>query len=410
MKVKLFNVIICAAFLVACTQTDPNLVTITGEVSNPRGESASFQGKDTIYVTSLNDDGTFEITFMLDSAQYLDFKQGVEITAMYVYPGDRIKLSIDTEKYDETITYEGSPASSFLAKKYLIREGYDFFGEAYYMSSPEEYEAFLDEYKSLLSKEMESLQDSLFIANELTNIDNNTSYYAKRQARFQENLRDYGEDVRVYYMENNKLRSKYNFYIALDSLNKEEFDNMLNEYRDEVNALLSKVTDEEFVGKNKEILGDQISTWEERKMLTDNMPREGEPAVDFTYPDIEGNEVSLSSLQGKLVYVDVWATWCGPCLGEIPSLQKLEEDYHDKNITFLSVSVDTDKDAWMKMVQEDNLGGIQLWADGWSQITKDYAIFGIPRFMLFSADGKVISSDAPRPSSGDIRALLDSNL
>ena len=62
------------------------------------------------------------------------------------------------------------------------------------------------------------------------------------------------------------------------------------------------------------------------------------------------------------------------------------------------------------MVTEDRLGGIQIWANGFSQITKDYAIFGIPRFMLFSADGMVISADAPRPSSGEIRGLLDENL
>ena len=108
-------------------------------------------------------------------------------------------------------------------------------------------------------------------------------------------------------------------------------------------------------------------------------------------------------------YVDVWATWCGPCKAEIPSLQKLEADYHGKEITFMSVSVDTDKEAWEKMVAEKELGGVQLWADGWSKITKDYAIFSIPRFMLFDANGNVISTDAPRPSSDDIRELLDEN-
>ena len=114
--------------------------------------------------------------------------------------------------------------------------------------------------------------------------------------------------------------------------------------------------------------------------------------------------------EDKIIFVDVYATWCGPCKAEIPSLQKLEADYHDQAITFLSVSVDTDEAAWRKMVQDKSLGGIQLWADGWSQITKDYAIFGIPRFMLFSADGKVISNDAPRPSSAEIRDLFDANL
>ena len=110
------------------------------------------------------------------------------------------------------------------------------------------------------------------------------------------------------------------------------------------------------------------------------------------------------------MYVDVWATWCGPCKAEIPSLQQLETDYHDKNITFMSVSVDTDKEAWKKMVAEKELGGVQVWADGWSKITKDYAIFSIPRFMLFSAEGNVISTNSARPSSDEIRGLLDANL
>ncbi|MEC8853679.1 MAG: TlpA disulfide reductase family protein, partial [Bacteroidota bacterium] len=143
----------------------------------------------------------------------------------------------------------------------------------------------------------------------------------------------------------------------------------------------------------------------------DNMPQEGEPAIDFIYPDKDGNKFSLASFKGTLIYVDVWATWCGPCKAEIPYLQKLEKEYQENStITFLSVSVDTDKDAWLKMVKEKELGGTQLWADGWSEITKSYAIFGIPRFMLFSADGNVISTNAPRPSSDEIRGLLNANL
>ena len=63
-----------------------------------------------------------------------------------------------------------------------------------------------------------------------------------------------------------------------------------------------------------------------------------------------------------------------------------------------------------KIVADKELGGVQLWADGWSEITKDYAIFGIPRFMLFDTEGNVISTNAPRPSSEEIRGLLDTNL
>jgi thiol-disulfide isomerase/thioredoxin len=140
------------------------------------------------------------------------------------------------------------------------------------------------------------------------------------------------------------------------------------------------------------------------------MPDPGEQGIDFNYPDKNGETYSLSSFEGNLIYVDVWASWCGPCIAQIPALQDLEKDYHDKNITFLSISVDTDKDSWLKILSDKNLGGVQLWADGWSDITKSYAIFGIPRFLLFDQGGKIISTDAPRPTSPEIRQMIDSNL
>ena len=137
----------------------------------------------------------------------------------------------------------------------------------------------------------------------------------------------------------------------------------------------------------------------------------GKPAIDFTYPDMDSNMISLSDFKGSYVYVDVWATWCGPCRYEIPFLIQLEKDYHDANIIFMSVSVDVEeaKQKWIDMINEKDMGGVQLIStDGWkSQIMKDYAINGIPRFMLFDREGNVISVDAPRPSSEEIRDIFD---
>lgn len=70
------------------------------------------------------------------------------------------------------------------------------------------------------------------------------------------------------------------------------------------------------------------------------------------------------------------------------------------------MSIVTDKEAWLNMLADKQLGGVQLWANGLTEITKSYAINGIPRFMLFDTDGNVISLDAPRPSSGKIRGLI----
>lgn len=403
-------IFISAFFLFACTGNDPNLVTITGEIANPIGESVAFTNSDTSFTTTSDEDGTFSIEFVLDSSAYFNFEHGVEVTAMYIKPGDNIHLTIDTEQFDETITYEGSPASTYLARSYLMEENTKFFGAEYYLGSQEAYEAFLDDFKASLINELEKLSDTAFIRKERENTGETTDYYLGRYTRFREYYSKYGKDVLKYMMEKNELRDKFNFYEAVETLNSADFNSLLDEYTNTMASLLGEVEDEEYAAKEKIALVTTTDLWKERKVYYDKMPKAGEPAVDFTYPDMEGNEVSLSSLQESLVYVDVWATWCGPCLGEIPSLKELEEHYHGKNITFLSVSVDTDKEAWMKMVEEDELGGIQLWADGWSQITKDYAIFGIPRFMLISKEGNIISSDAPRPSSPDIRQLLDENL
>ena len=144
--------------------------------------------------------------------------------------------------------------------------------------------------------------------------------------------------------------------------------------------------------------------------LYDTAP--GKMAADFTYPDVNGKDVSLSDFKGKVVLVDVWATWCGPCRGEIPHLKKLEEEMHGTDVVFLGVSVDEakDKQKWLEFIKKEELGGIQVHASGWSKIAKDYKIKGIPRFMVFDKKGNIVSVDAPRPSSPELKQMLEAEL
>jgi thiol-disulfide isomerase/thioredoxin len=137
----------------------------------------------------------------------------------------------------------------------------------------------------------------------------------------------------------------------------------------------------------------------------------GSEAIDFTFPDIDGNRVSLSDFKGKVVYIDVWATWCAPCRREIPHLRQLAADFQDnENIVFMSVSVDRtrDKNNWKTYVGEHKQFGVQLFAgdDAEKYLMTPYQIGGIPRFILIGKDGKIILADAPRPSSPEIRAIL----
>ena len=135
------------------------------------------------------------------------------------------------------------------------------------------------------------------------------------------------------------------------------------------------------------------------------------PAPDFNFENYKGGKTKLSDFKGKYVYIDNWATWCGPCRMEIPFLQKIEEKYHGKNIEFVSISIDEMKnhDKWKTFVKEKQLGGVQLMADkDWSSdFIRAFDINSIPRFILIGPDGKVVDADAKRPSDPGLTTQLD---
>lgn len=144
----------------------------------------------------------------------------------------------------------------------------------------------------------------------------------------------------------------------------------------------------------------------EQNVYINTVLAKGKDSPKFVdYENYAGGKMSLDDLKGKYVYIDVWATWCGPCKAEIPYLKEVEKAYHGKNIEFVSISVDVAKnyEKWKQMIAEKELGGIQLLADKSfeSKFVGDYKINGIPRFILIDPQGKIVSATAPRPSSGE---------
>lgn len=121
-------------------------------------------------------------------------------------------------------------------------------------------------------------------------------------------------------------------------------------------------------------------------------------APAFKLEDINGDLKSLSSYKGKLILMDIWATWCGPCIAQGPYIKELEEKYKNENIQFLSISIDTerDKEKWKKMVKEKNLAGAHLFAGAGSSFPLDYNVDFIPRFVLISPDGKILIENTPQ--------------
>ncbi|MND61682.1 Thiol:disulfide interchange protein TlpA [compost metagenome] len=137
--------------------------------------------------------------------------------------------------------------------------------------------------------------------------------------------------------------------------------------------------------------------------------KSGDQGLNFSFPDNNGKTVKFADLKGKVVLIDVWATWCGPCKAEIPHLKKLEKEMHGTDVQVVSISVDEEKDKakWLKMIKDEQLGGLQLFASGWGDFAKYYKITGIPRFMVFDKQGKVVTIDSPRPSSPELKQLLE---
>ena len=139
----------------------------------------------------------------------------------------------------------------------------------------------------------------------------------------------------------------------------------------------------------------------------------GSPSPKFVgYKNYDGSTTSLDDLKGKYVYIDVWATWCTPCLYQIPFLKEVEKKYHNKNIHFVSLSLDKPREEkrWRKMIEDEKLGGIQLLADNEfnSEFIKQYNITGIPRFILIDPEGNIVTPNAPRPSSDKLIKLFNS--
>jgi peroxiredoxin len=121
----------------------------------------------------------------------------------------------------------------------------------------------------------------------------------------------------------------------------------------------------------------------------------GQKAPDFSQAQPDGTPLSLSELEGQLVLIDFWASWCGPCRRENPNVVKLYDRFHDKGFEILGVSLDDDRDSWLEAIEADGLRWKHV-SDlgGWSNVVaKQYAVNSIPHTVLVGPDGVIIAKN-----------------
>ena len=445
-----------------------NTVTLYGTITHPKGKMvyvkhySDFLSFNEVVADSamLDRKGSFSMTFQWDQPYPATFYHGDEITEMYLTPGDQLRLTLDTKQFDETVVYEGKGAiiNNYLAQKVFQIPSMS--GMEYKMAEME----FTQRIDSNHIKEMGFLAN--YFGNEKIDDAAVNAFLTYEKNNLQYSWAETRMTYPLFYQYLNKLdhppvlsSGYYDFLTQLVIFNPDAIHTMA--YDDFLSAFVSReikdswqvdttqkylyvkekfidtkldgpikefilaewsynaLTDNGDLEKGKELTAKIISEFPDSKFIpmlqrtiaSTALLQAGNAAPDFSLPDMDGKMVSLSDFSGNIVYLDIWASWCGPCRSEIPHAKKLEEELKDSGVVFLGVSIDEDEKAWKKLIKDKDIPGMQLISKGSfdSDIAQKYNVTGIPHYIIIGADGKIVDSNAQRPSGGvktDLEQLL----
>lgn len=459
-KIALFLLIAFAAF--ACTQE--KTASINGKITSPLAETVEVQihYSGQTNTATLAEDGTFSMQIAVEKEYMASLKNGKLSVPLFLTPGAAINIELNVDELKNKnssgtkITGEGSEATAFLYSlshsgmkegiMELLKMPVDTFTSKMNAAQKASNEA-IAAYKNDHAPSAKFIQ--IAEMNQKVDFAQKYDYYINFHKRYApnddtpmpESFQAYIDEIPVDNYELCKELPAYKYYLAkhFNSKITEELAadttlkpqtvaytkknieailalEVLQEIKDELGyRLISSYSyspdsiQQVYKAHYKELIKQDkyIKSFEETVAAIEKT-KPGAVAPAFNFPDIEGNMVSSESLKGKVIYIDVWATWCGPCKGEIPYLKEMEEALHAEDIAFVSISVDEDKAAWEKMVKEKELRGYQLHAkEAWSSsIVKDYGIRGIPRFIIIDKEGKIVEANATRPSNPETKDKL----
>lgn len=419
--------------------------------------------------SKIDKEGKFSLSFELKDPGKAGLEHGDEISEMFLHPGDSLFITLDTKEFDETISYKGrgSEVNNFLAKRFLWEEDpkndfntlkwaafkkLDETGFAKYSDSIQKVKT--DYYKNNFNQNFsKSFQDYVMAEIEYSTAEDKLNYHGLHAYTNKLNKKAPNKDPHYYdFLKNIKIQNEealnvpeyarflnlYIWKVINDSLYKNDTiynnDRRVNltkaRYNFAKHKFSGKVREAVLAGIIKDYLNSDVNPSSANILLNDykslnpsnnhieeiekiysvkDKISQGKPAINFSYPDENGKVVSLSDLKGKYVYVDLWASWCGPCRREMPYSKKMIEKLKDKNVHFVFLSIDQSEDAWRKAMKAENMPGIHLLAkEGFeAEVMKSYGVKGIPHYLLIDPAGNIVSSDASRPSGSIEKELED---
>lgn len=451
---KLFYAL-AIVLVVACKNEAPkDYVLISGNILNIEKDEVKIRELNGAFskTLKLSEDGSFTDTLRINEGNYM-IHDNKNFFYVYLEMGNDLHLTYDYNDYNKTMKFSGNGAeinNYFVQKKDKEREikgditNIFELNESDFKAKQEEIKLGLlelistntDISKTNKEKEVRNINYSYLYW--LSNYEGNHAYYTKNpDFKISEGYLKELEDLPLDNEEDFKYSSSYRNLIIehineeakklsktdsiendvafLVVLKKLPNDNIKNElYYNKAKYGITYTSDLE---NYYDAFMSGSTNEDHKKEITESYNvlktvAKGQSSPKFVnYENNLGGTTSLDDLKGKYIYIDVWATWCGPCKAEIPYLKKIEEQYHGKNIEFVSISVDKakDHDKWKKMIVDEELSGIQLIAnnDFESEFIKEYLIKGIPRFILIDPNGKIVNSNAPRPSDDKLINLFN---
>jgi thiol-disulfide isomerase/thioredoxin len=427
--------------------TITEIVTLSGKITNTEDRKIWIKGESFEKEINLKPDGTFSEKLPIDYEGIYAIETSKNRMPLYFSKDSKISLTADDSNFNSTLKYtgKGSIENQYIAKKTIITSQISF--KDYKLNETE----FLKKLEKIMSSVKNLFQSTKFSDDYFKQKETlNLHYLEQRNLLFYNIFYNYSPNE-------SKVSGKFPKYDEKMDLDNESDFLFSTEYQDivitkfnrnikgdgtspnvqvkdaipEIKALKSQSIKNRLIqnGINEISIknANYKNTYNEffsitndpkiKEILTTNYNNTiavepGKPSPIFNYENQKGGKTSLESLKGKYVYIDVWATWCGPCRQEIPSLEKVEEQFQGKNIAFVSISIDNikDREKWSNLIIGKKMSGIQLLADREfnSKFIREYNILAIPRFILIDTNGNIVNANAPNPSDPKLIELLNS--
>ncbi len=413
----------------------------------------------------LDDRGNFLVTLSLQhNYTRITIQNGAQATEIFGSPGDKLLMSVDAADFDATLKYEGigmQPTVANFMAKHVMKFGFmSSFHRKVNKMYGEEPEKFKKDLNALVQQHLDFLvEHSDGLPQSFIRFWNTEYEYTK----YHKVLR-YGPMHEVVKQQSYSITTipKENYEIArsVPALFNDEYIEMMSyrQYiREYYGAQLSAAGVEDIAST-----GSYLKSDKQLELARQNMPRSSEeyvyaeylynymeylpieridycysiftnrypessytnmlykaievkkklnagaPAIDFTVYNSDGEGVKISELKGKVVYVDFWASWCGPCKVQFPHVKKIKEHFEGKDLVFVYVSIDENEEAWKKAVEKYQLTGLHVnEKKGFnSPIAKAYDVRGVPSYFLIGRDGNFAIDGGETPEPIDTEELI----